>query len=61
MASLQSAENWIASAKGDLLVLLQEGDEGAGLPPGEWADHLFRAYELLTEALQEVDRARLYA
>lgn len=59
MPSLRSAEEWIAQAKGDLLVLLQEGDEGAS-PTGEWADHVYHAYELLTEAQQELDRARLY-
>lgn len=41
------------------MVLLQEGDEGAQ-PIGEWADHVYHAYELLTEAMQELDRARLY-
>lgn len=41
------------------MVLLQEGDEDAR-PAGEWADHVYHAYELLTEAVQELDRARLY-
>jgi hypothetical protein len=40
-------------------VLMQEGD-GVADPSGEWADQMYHAYELLTEATQAIDRARLF-
>ena len=60
MVSVESTLGSIAEAKGNLLVLLQEGTDGE-VPSGEWSDCMYHAYELLTEAMQEIDRAKLYA
>lgn len=37
---------------------MQEGDTGSGFEPSpEWADHMFRAWELAGFAIEELDRA----
>jgi hypothetical protein len=56
MASPASALNWIEQAKSDLLTVLQDSDHD-GRDWEEWADHLFEAGQLLTEAQQHVQRA----
>ena len=61
MVSIESTLGLIAEAKGNLYVLLQEDAEASVPGSGEWADHMYHAVELLTEAMQEVDRARLFA
>jgi hypothetical protein len=49
----------MAEAKGQLLSLLQDSDHD-GRDWVEWGEEMYEAVELLTEAMQHIDRARLY-
>lgn len=66
MASLGSVLNLIEEAKGQLLILMQEADVEPEPEDGqlslflpEWADHTCYAYELLTVAIDQVQKATL--
>ena len=60
MVSLRSVSDWIADKRGDLLILMQEGDIGAGFEPNqEWADSVYNAWELLGQALEELSHAEM--
>lgn len=57
MISPGSVTDKIAEAKADLLILMQEQGDGSE----EWADLMYRAWELLHEASAVVERATWYA
>lgn len=58
MASIDSVRLDLSEVRGTILVLMQEGDTGSGFEPSpEWADHMFRAWELAGFAIEELDRA----
>jgi hypothetical protein len=59
VVSIEHALGLLAKAKGELLVLLQDGDHD-GRDWTEWGDWLYEAVTSLTEAMQYIDRARLY-
>ena len=59
MASVQSAQNSIAEARGQLLSILQDNDEYDGFAGLEWSDLVFQATEDLKSAQQHLDRAEL--
>lgn len=60
MTSMQSVRNLIGEAKGQLLVLMQEGDSEAGFEANiEWADVMYRAYLELKAAEDSLDQAEL--
>lgn len=61
MVSLESVLGQIAEAKGNLMVLLQDGTpEDRLFPEGGWADEMWAAYDHLTAAMTSIDRARLF-
>lgn len=57
MASLESANNSIADARGDILLLMQEGDGPDGWYDEGWAEEMYLAWEALGEALNHLGRA----
>lgn len=59
MASLKSAGEFIAEAKGQLYTLLQDNDTGSGFAREQWSDQVFEATQRLQEALNHLDNAEL--
>lgn len=58
MASTNSVKQDLAAVRGSLLVLMQEGDLGDHFEPNdEWADLMYRAWELCGEAIQHISLA----
>lgn len=59
MVSEGLARSLIAEAKGVVLTLMQENDNGTGFASPEWADAMYEAVYLLREADRALDRAAL--
>ncbi len=60
MVSEKFARDAIADARGILLILMQENDEGRGaLALADWAEEVYQATVCLEEAVRHLDRAAL--
>ena len=58
MVSMQSVRNLIDEARGQVLVLLQDGDREVGVSD-EWAYNMSEAYDKLLSIRSNLDQAEL--
>lgn len=59
MASIRSATDFIAEARGQLMTLLQENDTAGGFASTDWSDEIYQASICLRDALDHIDNAEL--
>lgn len=60
MPSINIVRNLVVEAKGQTLILMQEGDMEEGFTVNaQWADEMYQAWDHLKETLTHLDRAEL--
>ncbi len=59
MASMESARNSLAEARGDILTLMQEEDTGSSTI-SFWAEFMYAATERIEDAMEMLDQATLW-